>query len=93
MTSCDRERYSEWGGMQRRVGLEFELDFELNSKLDSKSGQSLDFELDFELQFELNLIKSHFAKSKVETRPKTISIILPIVRSFCVQKYKNYTFY
>ena len=64
MTSCDRECYFGWGGMQRRVGLEFEfeLDFELNSKLDSKSRQSLDFELDFELQFELNLIKSHFCQ-------------------------------
>ena len=50
MTSCDRERYSEWGGMQRRVGLEFEFE--------------LDFELDFELQFELNLIKPHFCQKQ-----------------------------
>ena len=64
--------------MQLRVGLEFEFE--------------LDFELDFELQFKLNL--NHiFAKCKVETRPKTICIKLPIVRSFCVQEYKNYIFY
>ena len=58
------------GGIQRRVGLEFE------------------FELDFELQFELNLIKPHFCQMQSGNTTKSISIILPIVCSFCVQKIK-----
>ena len=43
-----RRDLSVVGGMQRRVGLEFEFEFEL----------------DFELQFELNLIKPHFCQKQ-----------------------------
>ena len=49
-----RRDLSVVGGMQRRVGLEFEFEFEFE----------LDFELDFELQFELNLIKPHFCQKQ-----------------------------
>ena len=62
------------GGMQRRLGLEFEFEFEL------------EFELDFELQFELNLIKPYFRLMQRGNTTKIISIILPIVLSFCAQK-------
>ena len=47
------------GGMQRRVGPEFEFEF------------VFEFELDFEMQFELNLIKLHLNFARQMQRGKT----------------------